>query len=310
MNPAFKTRSNAKLLITGEYMVLRGAMALALPLVKGQQLEVRMTEVPSGKLHWTSTFQGLKFLETEINLADFSVFNSSNDEIASVLATILIAARKLNPEFLTGNTNYAAWSSADFNPAWGLGSSSTLIANIAHWANVNPYHLNQIIFNGSGYDIACALSVKPLHYRLVNMEPRVFPVIFNPPFQENLYFAFLGKKQDTRAGVDRIRYLIERTGEELVNRISDISEILPGQENLIDFICLLKEHDDIISRALELEPVSRGRFKNFPGYVKSLGAWGGDFILVCWQGNEPTPHAALNKLGVELVFPFNELVLQ
>jgi mevalonate kinase len=308
MNSVFHTRSNGKLLLTGEYMVLRGAIALALPLVKGQQLEVRIGNGSDRKLRWTSTFMGERFLEAEFDLQTLSVCNSSDPEIAAVLTSIFSTVRGLNPEFLMNFTACEADSTADFHPGWGLGSSSTLIANIAAWAGVNPYHLNQLIFNGSGYDIACALSEKSIQYQLVNQQPISLPVIFSPPFSNKLFFAYLGRKQDTRAGVAGLVDRIEKATNDLIDRISEVSKALPGTVVLNDFISLLKVHDNELSTLLGIEPLYRGRFKNFPGYVKSLGAWGGDFILVCWQGNEPTPHAILNKLGIELVFPYNELV--
>jgi hypothetical protein len=52
----------------------------------------------------------------------------------------------------------------EFDRSWGLGSSSTLISNIALWANINPYLLLEQSFGGSGYDVACAQANGPLLY--------------------------------------------------------------------------------------------------------------------------------------------------
>ena len=41
-------------------------------------------------------------------------------------------------------------------------TSSTLIANLAKWSNVDPYILLSETFGGSGYDIACASAKKAL----------------------------------------------------------------------------------------------------------------------------------------------------
>ena len=44
--------SNGKLLLTGEYVVLNGALSLALPTIYGQHLKVKNN--PSNKIKWIS----------------------------------------------------------------------------------------------------------------------------------------------------------------------------------------------------------------------------------------------------------------
>ena len=53
-------------------------------------------------------------------------------------------------------------SRLSFSKNWGLGSSSTLINNLADWANVDSYELLNLTFGGSGYDIACAKHNNPI----------------------------------------------------------------------------------------------------------------------------------------------------
>ena len=77
-----------------------------------------------------------------------------------------------------------------------LGSSSTLINNIAKWAKINPYKLLWSNFNGSGYDIACADSISPILYKLENNN-QLLKISFNPSFSKNLFFIHLNKKQNT-----------------------------------------------------------------------------------------------------------------
>jgi hypothetical protein len=54
----------------------------------------------------------------------------------------------------------------EFDRHSGLGSSSTVINNIAKYAGVDAFALNKIIFSGSGYDIACANAKKPVLFRI------------------------------------------------------------------------------------------------------------------------------------------------
>ncbi len=56
----------------------------------------------------------------------------------------------------------------DFPRDWGLGSSSTLINNVAQWAQVDPFDLHFKVSNGSGYDIACANEDSPIVYSTQN----------------------------------------------------------------------------------------------------------------------------------------------
>lgn len=74
-----------------------------------------------------------------------ATFNSdkegSAEFIAETLRDILQEAKRLNPEFLTTENGFVVKTNLTFPQNWGLGSSSTLINNIATWANVNPFTL-------------------------------------------------------------------------------------------------------------------------------------------------------------------------
>ena len=61
--------------------------------------------------------------------------------VAKKLKALLNLAKKENPNFLLEGGEVKTF--LEFNKNWGLGSSSTLISNIASWAKVNPYHLGK-----------------------------------------------------------------------------------------------------------------------------------------------------------------------
>ena len=172
--------SNGKLLLTGEYVVLDGALALALPTNKGQALVIEETDEP--KLGWKS----LDHLQTVWyeDTFDITTLDSieSNNSIRKTLVKILRGAKQLNPSFLNGNSGYNVTATLEFDRDWGLGSSSTLIANIANWACVDAYKLLELSFGGSGYDIACAQALGPLTYQLKNDRRSIKAVSFNPSF--------------------------------------------------------------------------------------------------------------------------------
>jgi hypothetical protein len=54
------------------------------------------------------------------------------------------------------------------------------------------------------------------------------------------------------------------------------------------------------------KPIKQELFKDFRGEIKSLGAWGGDFILV--SGDKESPNYFKN-LGFTTIIPFEEMIL-
>ncbi|HCO83183.1 MAG TPA: GHMP kinase, partial [Arenibacter sp.] len=97
---------------------------------------------------------------------------------------------KLNPSFLSTSQGYEITTALNFPREWGLGSSSTLINNIAQWAQIDAYVLLWNAFSGSGYDIACAQNNSPIIYQLKNSRPIVHSASFNPTFKSDLYFVY------------------------------------------------------------------------------------------------------------------------
>ena len=147
-------------------MVLRGAEALAIPTKMGQSLEFESND--SKTLKWESwDHKNQLWFNATIDILDFSISNTSDVEISLRLAKILKAVRVENSQFLK-KTGGIVKTYLEFDRHWGLGSSSTLIFNLAQWSQTNPYNLLQNSFGGSGYDIACANSKSPLIFRKDN----------------------------------------------------------------------------------------------------------------------------------------------
>ena len=187
-----KFRANGKFLLTGEYLVLQGALALALPLKLGQTLEVNALEINNGVLHWDAfTPKGFWF-SAMLNKSDLTVRASDDMEKAEMLSKIFQTIKSLNPNVLHGNNDYSFTTHLEFDKDWGLGSSSTLISCLSQWANVDPYEVLKRTMGGSGYDIACATATKPIIYRLKNGNPVVEEIDFKPEFSDKLFIAVSG----------------------------------------------------------------------------------------------------------------------
>ena len=294
--------SNGKLLITGEYAVLDGAKSLALPTKFGQSLEVSPLDVPV--LIWESfTCEKQLWFQAEIQLNQLQ--EMSHDPKLKTLQEILLAAQTLNPEFLKDGKGAFVQTFLTFPNEWGLGTSSTLINNIASWANVDAFQLLQTSFGGSGYDIACAQNNTAIHYQLGNDSPSVIPFKFSPEFTDRIYFVYLNQKQDSKEGIQLYRN-IEGDRNTLIEKISEITEKITIEKSFEVFESLLKEHEQLIGEFINIVPLQDQLFSNYQGAIKSLGAWGGDFILV--TGDVSTPDFFREK-GFDTVLTYKEMIL-
>ena len=233
---------------------------------------------------------------------------------AEKLASILKAVRQLKPNaFYGGDIRFH--THLDFDPEWGLGSSSTLIANLARWAEVDPYELLKLTFGGSGYDLACATAEQPIYYQVKTEVPEpvegptVKPIDYNPPFAEHLYFVYQGQKQSS---FKEVKAFLEKTNpvdlQKDIDSISWISHAVPQCQTLDDFGLLMQCHERIIARCIGQEPVQK-RFPDFEGVMKSLGAWGGDFFLAATEWDDNQVKAYFKEKGLEVIFEYKELVL-
>ncbi|NVJ89897.1 MAG: GHMP kinase [Flavobacteriaceae bacterium] len=304
--------SNGKLLLTGEYLVLDGAKALAVPTKFGQDLTI--AQIQEQQLIWGSfTHDNNCWFEAVFDLPKLrltsATFNSntegSTEFIAETLLEILQVAQKLNPEFLKTDGGFVVKTKLTFPRNWGLGSSSTLINSIASWAKVDAFELLWNSFKGSGYDIACAQHNSPIFYKIEDKKPVVNQVNFNPSFKEQLFFVFLNKKQDSKKGIATYKAQQKSINKEL-QRVSEITNKITETNNLDDFEQLIEEHEQIITSLINLQPVKQNLFSDYFGAVKSLGAWGGDFVMA--TGNENTPQY-FNKKGFTTVIPYSKMVL-
>lgn len=221
---------------------------------------------------------------------------------------MLRLAHSLNPLFQI-NAGYNVWTNLDFDRSWGLGSSSTLVSLIAQWIGVDPFQLGREVFAGSGYDIACAISEGPIIYQLEGGDPKWIPTDFYPKFHENLCFVHLNTKKDTREAIQKFYLTPIKDKEHQIKQINELTEYFSKCNELLEFNRLIDEHETVISSAIGLPTVKQEKFSDFPGSIKSLGAWGGDFILA----SSPFPIGKtityFNLKGYSTVILFEDMIL-
>lgn len=295
--------SNGKLLITGEYTVLDGALALAVPTTFGQELRVK--PVAELGIFWRSFSEKNEvWFEAYFNFENGVWTSADENQIAITLIKILNAITFLNPRFFEIENGFIIESQLNFNRHWGLGSSSTLINNLANWAQVDAYALLNKTFGGSGYDIACATHHTAITYQLRHQERIVKTVNFSPVFQDQLYFVYLNKKQNSRNAIAHYNS-ITKDKTESIKEISDITTRLIDCASPQDFDLLIERHETILSELLNLPTIKQELFPDFNGSIKSLGAWGGDFTMVRSSEN---PTSYFKTRGFDTILSFLDMV--
>ncbi len=298
--------SNGKLLITGEYLVLDGAKALALPTKFGQNLIIENNT--DKKIQWKSyNVDGKIWFEDIISFDEIiNNINVATESVKTTLVTILHEAYLLNPTFIDTAQGYKVTTELTFPKNWGLGTSSTLLNNIAQWTQIDAFTLLKNSFGGSGYDIACAQNDTPIIYHLENNLPIVEPIDFYPDYTQNIYFIYLNKKQSSKRAINA--YYNNKNNHLAKNIINNnkITDAVINAKTVKEFALALENHEIHLSDILELQTIKEKAFPDFDGIVKSLGAWGGDFVMVVSKEN---PKAYFNSRGYETILTYDEMIL-
>jgi mevalonate kinase len=251
---------------------------------------------------------GEVWFDAQISLYDFSAIKTSDEDIAKKLQKILKSAVRLNSEFLSTWSGFKVETQLEFPLNWGAGSSSSLISMIADWAYINPFHLHFAISDGSGYDIAAAKANAPIMYQVKDDEIHYSEFDFNANYTKNLYFVHLGIKQNTEKEIKQNGHKFAKKPD-AIDRISEISKIISTNKSFVKFSDLIAEHEELVASAIDKKPIQEERFKNFNGKIKSLGAWGGDFILAATNEGEEYVNKYFKKNGHNTILKFDDVVL-
>lgn len=322
---SYEFRSNGKFMLTGEYLVLKGATSLALPLKLGQSLIVDILDSKDNRIYWkasklstsdkrqtTDIVQRLEsWFSVVLEKNTFDIIETDDKEKAERLSNILSKVKSLNGDAFNSSHDYRFSTLLDFDPQWGLGSSSTLINNVSEWANINPYLLLDSTFKGSGYDIACAKADGPIFYHVNRQQSTdnrlISTASFNPEFKDNLYFIYQGHKQNS---ANEVKSFLDNDKDytKEVESISEISRIMPDINTLSDFCYFIKVHEEIMETCLNRKRIKK-HYSDFEGEMKSLGAWGGDFILAATEWDEQKVRDYFKNKGLDVTIKYKDIVL-
>jgi mevalonate kinase len=300
---------HGKLLLSGEYFVMDGALALALPTTVGQSMKVRYRHSYQPTLNWKSIdHSGNVWFESDYEFWHFRPIKNQENANQDFVHQVLKAVRLQNPHFLRDDMEVFVETKIEFPIEWGLGSSSTFIYNVAQWAYVSPFELLKQTIGGSGYDIACAQSLGPIKFHNKENKPQWEAAAFDPSFKESLYFVYLGNKQSSEQEVIQYKEMRIPNKENIVKEISQLTLEMISASNLITFQKVISTHEDIVAAALNYPKVKDLYFKDFWGEVKSLGAWGGDFVMVTSDRGHDETREYFNSKGFNTFIPFSEIV--
>ncbi len=285
-----------------------GALAFAFPTHFGQDLIIQKGDHRG--LVWKSyNHKGDLWFEGLFDIPTGQYNEGTDEDVGHRLEQMFkyISSQKNN--FLKNKDGIIIETHLDFPNNWGLGSSSTLIHCLAQWADVNSFQLLKHTMGGSGYDIACAGSDSPILYQIQNNAPIVKSIDFNPPFKDHLFFIYLEEKQNSRTGIKYYRQQTQdKLNSQIINNISIITQRMLNTTSLNEFQHLVKQHEHLISSHLNLPKVKEERFSDFWGEIKSLGAWGGDFILATSSKTYIETKEYFSEKGYHTFFSFDEII--
>lgn len=251
---------------------------------------------------------GEKWFSSHISLYDFSAVDTTDEAVSKTLQKMLKNCVRLNSEFLSKWNGFKVETTLTFPRDWGLGSSSTLYCLLGEWADINPLELYFKVANGSGYDVACGLAESPITYICSDDEVGYTAIDYAPTFSKQLYFVHLGQKQSSD---DAIKDYIKKVKnkKKLVADITDITEQVLEATTLATFEGLLDQHEAIISDAMGYTTAKELHFSDYWGSVKSLGAWGGDFVLATSSKSEAETAAYFHDKGFKTAVPYKDMIL-
>lgn len=283
-----------------------GALALAVPTKKGQHLQVK--NYNGSDIIWKSyDVNGDEWFKSKISLFDFSAVETTDEEKSKYLKKLLKSAVRINSEFLSKWKGFKVESRLEFPKEWGLGSSSTLTHLVAEWADIHPIELHFQVSDGSGYDVACAGAESALLYRVTDESVAYEPVSFDPSFSQSLYFVYLNEKTSSD---DAIRYYFKKAKgrKQFCKDITAITEKMFDASSLAAFAKLMEEHEDLVAKTLDLEKVKDRLFGDYWGSIKSLGAWGGDFVLATSDKSATETSQYFKDKGYDTCIPYAEMI--
>lgn len=290
--------ASGKLCLFGEYVVIRGSLALAMPLKFNQSLTV--STISASETQWEASEKGLPWLKLRFNRS-FDLLSATNKAIAEQIRTLLLFINNRKPLLEIRNRKFNF--NLNFQRNMGLGTSSTLISLLSQWSQIDPYELMYQSFRGSGYDIPAGTQSHPYLY---SISKRLIKSVKIPnAIIQHLLFVYLGQKASTQDAINGFE-----------NKVTDIF-LLEDMNNLVrsaatckdisTWSLLMQESECLLSHLLDRQTVKNLLFPDYPFAIKSLGAWGGDFIMATFEGEAEEVKTYFKNKGFPKSYLYHEI---
>lgn len=289
-----------KLLFFGEYLVLRGSKCLSFPLKYQQTLTVSSQQ--HSEIHWTCLDENaVCWLDIRFS-SSLEIIQTSDEEKAKIAQRLLQLICEKNPTLKCAGLNLEF--SLNFNRMFGFGTSSTLLSLLSQWSGVDAYYLLEHSFGGSGYDLATALSRQPIVYTM--RDKTLQNVQLSPSISNQLLFIYLGAKQSSAKEIASFKNKITTaTHIAKMNAIVEKAIVCPTIE---EWETLMNESEQLLSSILEVETIQQRLFSDYLHRIKSLGAWGGDFIMATYSSKSQAT-AYFREKGYNIIYCYDDLII-
>jgi hypothetical protein len=130
----------------------------------------------------------------------------------------------------------------------------------------------------------------------------------SPEISRHIYFVYLGKKQHTSKSIQNFRNRALYSAADIETVTSITNEIVKCK-TVEEFEILLTEHERLMSQILDTPSIKSSYFPRLKGCVKSLGAWGGDFVLITSRLTKAAFAEQMKKLGFPVSYAYHDLVI-
>ncbi len=129
---------------------------------------------------------------------------------------------------------------------------------------------------------------------------------FNPSFKDQLFFVHLNQKQNSRESIAHYKAQSKDSLAADIEKISALTRSFVTCESLTEFKMLMNIHETLISKLINTPKIKTQLFPDFNGAIKSLGGWGGDFILATGGKNE---QEYFKNKGYATILNYSEMAL-
>ena len=117
----------------------------------------------------------------------------------------------------------------------------------------------------------------------------------------------MNKKQSSKTAIANYQKNKTTDTEKNISKIDKLTQEIIQAKNSNVMALAIAKHEAILSTILETPTVKENLFSDFIGEIKSLGAWGGDFIMVISEVNPITYFASK---GYKTIISYKDMILE